>query len=285
MLRIEFICGQAFLVDGDVRFEIQDLDLCRGRSSGAVFLLASGASASDFPVRDYTQFPFVAMNGSIVRCIQDDIQPDFYICDDPNFVLGRPDLALLGVSHAKNLAMSLEVLQALHTVDPHALREKKIHLLVRANRYHDRPCLSDRAFAWSVRSDDELEVNFSLLRKKPNRIGFSRNLKRGYFVGRTIPYAGTQLAYHLGFNKVFIVGMDLTPSVGRFYDSSGKVLPTSLDEHYKDYIEPSFELLARRVCNESFGVFNLSRDSRLPSEILPKIDRIELDRLLGRAPC
>jgi Kdo-III transferase WaaZ len=280
MLQLEFGPNQTWLVDESAKFPVQDFDSCRMSCSGAVFLLASGASAADFPVKVYEQLPFVAMNGSIVRCAEEGISPFYYICDDPNFVIGRPDLAAQGVALSTHVAMSLEALQALHEADHSILRGKSIRILVRANRYHNRPNLSDRAFAWAKRRDEDMEVNFSLFRKKPNRIGFSKNLSKGYFVSRTIPYAGVQLAYHLGFRHVFIVGMDLTKSAGRFYESSGNVQPTSLDEHFEDYIKASFQLMSERVCNRDFQVFNLSSTSRLPETIVPKIGIERLNQLL-----
>ncbi|EWC42269.1 hypothetical protein B597_006450 [Stutzerimonas stutzeri KOS6] len=174
-------------------------------------------------------------------------------------------------------------MKEIHAYDDAVLEGKQIYLLERANRQFGHRVKSDRLFAWSVRKDEEICLKFSLLRQKTNRIGFSRNLSRGYFVARTIPYAGAQLAFHLGFRLVFIVGMDLNPSVGRFYESDeAKVLPTSLDRHYEDYIVPSFKLMSRKVCREGgFQVFNLSKDSRLPASVLPKIALSELDEYIS----
>ncbi|WP_289538040.1 hypothetical protein [Pseudomonas sp. SO81] len=76
-----------------------------------------------------------------------------------------------------------------------------------------REIMDDRQFAWQAQRDPDLECGFSWLRQKPNRIGFSRNLEKGYFSSRTVPYAGIQLAYHLGFSRVFLVGMDFDSSL------------------------------------------------------------------------
>jgi KDO transferase-3 len=105
---------------------------------------------------------------------------------------------------------------------------------------------------------------------------------RGYFCGRTIAYLCVQLAYTLGFRKVFIVGMDLKNNAGRFYEESKDALPTSLDDDYDGFILPSFAFMQKRIAaKENFQVFNLSSQSRLPDDILPKINLNQLDQLLA----
>jgi KDO transferase-3 len=266
--------GIRLLREGERCIPLRDFGDCRNQYSGRVFLLASGRSAADFPVADYAQFPFVAMNGSIQRLVEEGVKPLFYLCDDGNFVAARPNLAALGARHSQYLAMNLGCLLALHESDPGILPGRRIYLLERVNRYYGKKPLSNRRFAWSIRKDPELASDFSMFRQKPNRIGFSRNLQKGYFGARTIVYAATQLAYHLGFREVFIIGMDLRTSVGRFYEQEQqKALPTSLDMDFDGFIQPSFRFMAEKIiAQEDFRVFNLSPISRLPASILPKID-------------
>lgn len=242
MLELELESGRRWLSDGDVRIPIAEFGNCRGRHQGSVFLLASGPSAGEFPLSRYADWPVIAMNGSIVRCVDQHISPFFYICDDPGFVRDRPDLACLGARSAVHLAMSLDCLQALHRHDPALLPQRaSVMLLERVNRMHGLAVRSDRSYAWSIRNDPDLICGFSLLRRKTNRIGFSRDMSKGYFGARTIPYAAAQLACHLGFSQVFIVGMDLNKSIGRFYETGSAALPSSLDEDFDDYILPSFQ--------------------------------------------
>lgn len=282
MLKVEARGEQRWLVAQDLEVCLQDFAQSRRTVSGPVLLLASGPSANEFPLERYRSLPVVAMNGSIVRCVDEGIRPFYYLCDDPNFVIGRPALALMGVSHAEHLAMSLDVLQAIHSADATALNGKNIYLLERVNRQDGKAVMSDRAYAWSIRNDDELISNFSLLRRKPNRIGFSLNLQRGYFGSRTIPFGALQLACHLGFGQVFVVGMDLRQSGGRFYEKGEAALPSSLDEDFERYILPSFELMARKVLpRTAMQVFNLSSVSRMPERVIPKITLERLDELLG----
>ncbi|MBD9633300.1 lipopolysaccharide core biosynthesis protein [Pseudomonas sp. PDM19] len=282
MLELKQEGGRRWLGDGSMQVPLAEFGECRGRYQGSVFLLASGPSAGEFPLARYADWPVIAMNGSIVRCVDQKITPFFYICDDPGFVRDRPDLACLGARSATHLAMSLNCFQALHRHDPALLPGRaNVFLLERVNRRHGMAVLSDRSYAWSVRRDPDLICGFSLLRRKTNRIGFSRNMSKGYFGGRTIPYAATQLACHLGFSQVFIIGMDLNKSIGRFYETGTAALPSSLDEDFEDYILPSFRIVAEKVSPRfPLRLFNLSPDSRLPASVVPKVEPTQLDALL-----
>ena len=282
MLEVEQHGPFRYLVDGRWRMPLQAFADCRKRWRGSVILLASGPSAADFPLERYRGIPLIAMNGSILRCVEAQVAPLFYLCDDPGFVRDRPHLAELGVRQSEHMAMSLDCLRMLHAEVPGVLERRRAYLLERVNRLHGRAVVSDRAYAWSIRKDPDLFSGFSLWRSKPNRIGFSRDMGKGYFGGRTIPYAALQLACHLGFERVFLVGVDLSKSVGRFYEKGHAALPSSLDEDYEEYILPSFRLVAEKVLpSTGMRLYNLSSNSRLPEDIAPKIDLTHLDRLLA----
>lgn len=262
--------------------DVVDFDALRGTRSGALFIVASGPSAKDFPLQRYADYPMLAMNGSVCSFAAAGIAPLFYLCDDSSFVRNRLALMLQAVGLAQHLALSPQVVDSLLERQPDALAGRSVLRFDRVNRpVAGRKALLDRQFARLARQDADLECRFSWFRQKPNRIGFSRNLEKGYFSSRTIPYAGLQLAYHLGFSRVFLVGVDLDSSKGRFYEQGGEAVPSRLDGDYEDYILPSFQLMAERVVHPGFQVFNLSRDSRLPASLVPKITMEQLDGLLA----
>lgn len=271
------------LMDGERELgRAQNLNQLRGSFSGDLLLLASGPSVAAFPLERYGAMRSVMMNGSIALCDHVDSTPFLYVCDDPSFVRARPHLALQGLLSAEYVAMSLDCLGELEACSPGCLVGIKVVVLERVNRLERRPVVSDRRYAWSVRKDPEIECDFSLLRRKPNRIGFSRNLGKGYFGARTVPYAALQIAFHFGFQRVFLVGVDLDPTGGRFYEQGEQALPTTLDVDYHDYILPSVRLLAERVVRPNrFEVFNLSPSDRLPADLVPRITAAELDAMLS----
>ncbi|MDR2926073.1 MAG: hypothetical protein LBU76_09055 [Azoarcus sp.] len=285
----------ALRADG-VEFSLKKFLDCKNHYSGNVFLLASGASANDFPVLRYAKFPFVAMNGSILRLLDEQIQPLFYMCFDSRFPLNRPEIAIAGCKSAQHIAMNINSFYEVYSHDHSALTNKSLYLIERVNRYCHGKNISDRRFAWSVRNDSEMISQFSFIRKKVNRIGFSLNVNRGFYSASTIVYAALQLVHTLGFQNVFLIGVDLNKDSGRFYEQNMKsevsmdksvknlsdVLPTKIDLDYDKFILPSFKILSNQFLKRQnyFKVFNLSLNSRLPSTVIPKISLDQLDQLL-----
>ena len=245
--------------------------------SGPVFILASGPTAAEFPLQEFPSVPVMAMNGSILKCEAESVQPSFYLCDDPSFIESRVALAEKGVTQAKSTAMTADCYERMQALAPDCLINKRLFLMSRVNRHNRRAIISDKRFAWSIRNDPHLHSNFSLLHAKPNRVGFSTNMAKGYFGSRTIPLAALQLARHLGFSKVFLLGVDLNPSAGRFYEQGDEALPSTLDNDFDEYILPSFHHMAEKIVSPGeFEVFNMSDDSRLPASVVPRLSLAEL---------
>ncbi|WP_241509300.1 lipopolysaccharide core biosynthesis protein [Stutzerimonas zhaodongensis] len=268
-------------LDGGQCLRFNDFAPLRGRSNGALFIIASGPSVNEFPMARYRNVPMIAVNGSIARFVDEGLEPLFYLCDDRG-VAARKGLAVAeGIKRSTNAALSRSAFNEVAKQNPDLLSRTNLFLLERVNRSTGRAAISDRRFAWQVRNDPDYAVEWSLFRQKPNRIGFSRNMTNGYFNGRTIAYAALQLAYHMGFDKVFLVGVDMTPEAGQFYDPKGAVVPSRLGDDYADYILPSFEIMARKVVDTRFAVYNLSQESRLSEKTIQKISYDELDQLLA----
>jgi len=83
---------------------------------------------------------------------------------------------------------------------------------------------------------------------------------------------------------VLLVGVDLDQTVGRFYETAeGEHSPCGLDQHWDSRILPSLTLMARQVVNEHFHVYNLSAASRIPTELIPKVNLSEARRIAGCA--
>lgn len=250
--------------------------------SGPVFILASGPSAADFPLQDFPDIPVMAMNGSILKCEAELVRPSFYLCDDPSFIESRPLLAEKGITQSQAVAMTADCYDSMLATTPVSMNDQNLYLLSRVNRRKRRAIISDKRFAWSIRNDPHLHSYFSVLRSKPNRVGFSTNLAKGYFGSRTIPLAALQLACHLGFNQAFLLGVDLNPAAGRFYEQGDEALPSTLDKDFDDYILPSFRLMAEKIVSPGqFEVFNMSNNSRLPPSVVPRISVSELHAMQG----
>ncbi|WP_137807495.1 6-hydroxymethylpterin diphosphokinase MptE-like protein [Pseudomonas sp. G(2018)] len=245
--------------------QVHDLDECRNIQKGSVFIVASGPSAKDFPLERFADVPMITMNGAISKFIGTGIKPFFYVCTDQGFSRQQPELFSQAMRLSERVALSED--HVWHTtVKPSG----QLYLLSRA------PKLS-----WSdlFRNDNELVRSRKLGTGRNRSLGFSKNLKRGFFDARTVAYLALQLAYHLGFTKVFLVGVDLNQSANRFYEAPGVFAsPCRLDEHFYTRILPSFEILSKYVMNKDFQVYNLSDVSRIPEELVARVSLDELDK-------
>lgn len=248
--------------------QVHDLEECRNIRKGAVFIIASGASAKDFPLAKYADVPMITMNGAISLFIGSGIKPYFYMCSDDAFYREQPRLC------AEAMSLSQRVAVPQSHIHYEALNPKgELYLLTRA------PKLS--WFDLMCRRDKELIRSRKLGAGRNRSLGFSKNLKRGFFDARTVAYLALQIAYHVGFTKVFLVGVDLDQSVKRFYEKPGTfVSPCTLDEHFQTRILPSFRILSKYVMNEDFQVYNLSSSSRIPAELVPRATFDDVDRMI-----
>ena len=93
------------------------------------------------------------------------------------------------------------------------------------------------------------------------------------FDAGTVVYWSLQILAFLGFNKIYIAGLDMNNfSKPRFYETTDNMLPSFLNEKLHDIIIPAFTLASQALRNKNIEVINLSQDSAIPSYIFPKLD-------------
>lgn len=259
--------------------------LLKEKFSDEVFIFASGESANKFPLLKYKDKKFICVNGAVKIFIENNIRPFAYLFDDESFLVNSLELVFLAIDISEYIFMpeELYIKYIENEINDKALLDKII-FIERVNRGYGKKVVSDKTFSLKNILNKDLVFNFSLLSNRKNRIGFSRNITNGYFCARTIPYVALQLAYYLGFQSIFMIGLDLNSQAGRFYDK-GSALPTSIDQDYLRFILPSFELLANKIIDEEFKVYNLSEFSKLPNDVIKKIDLTDLDKIINEKFC
>ncbi|MFJ4157853.1 lipopolysaccharide biosynthesis protein [Pseudomonas sp. NPDC089752] len=249
------------------RGAFSSFEACRNTQKGPVVILASGASAKQFPLRDFAHLPVIAMNGSVALTAACAVKPFFYVCTDKSFRDQQPELFATALRDSQRLALWPEQFVGADIPDDtecYPLHKADTPGLIDGLRGHGSSHVCSRAL-WS---------------KRARSIAFSKDLSTGYYDARTVAYVALQLAYHLGFEQVLMVGVDLDQTVGRFYErDGGEHSPCGLDQHWDTRILPSLTLMAEQVVNEHFQVYNLSAVSRIPPEIIPKIGLPEARRM------
>ncbi len=246
---------------------LSSFEACRNTQQGSVVILGSGVSAKDFPIAEFSSVPVIAMNGSIAMLDAVGLGPFFYLCTDRDFPRQQPELFATAVRTSAHLALWPEQLESLE-VPPGTV----CYPLSKAKD----PGLAD----WLGARDGVYVRNRALWSKRSRSIGFSKDLSHGFFDARTVAYVALQLAYHLGFDDVLLVGLDMNQSAGRFYEREGQARsPCGLDQHWERRILPSLSLMADQVLNRDFRAYNLSASSRIPDTVIPKISLSEARRL------
>lgn len=99
----------------------------------------------------------------------------------------------------------------------------------------------------------------------------SRSAQIGLASNASVVCLALQVAWLMGFREVRIYGMDLG-GPARFYSEAARTEPTKLDESYESHLLPWFRSFAANFCGPAFRVFNCSATSRLPADILPRLD-------------
>jgi len=249
------------------RGAFSSFEACRNTQKGPVVILASGASARQFPLREFAHLPVIAMNGSVALTAACGIKPFFYVCTDKSFRDQQPELFATALCDSERLALWPEQFAGADIpagTECYPLHKADNPGVLDGLRGHGASHVCSRAL-WS---------------KRARSIAFSKDLSSGYYDARTVAYVALQLAYHLGFEQVLMVGVDLDQSLGRFYENGeGECSPCGLDQHWDSRILPSLALMAEHVVNEHFQVYNLSAVSRIPPALIPRIGLAEARRI------
>jgi KDO transferase-3 len=225
---------------------------------GAVLILASGPSAAELDITRWAHMPIITMNGAVTKLIEASIQPLYYVCSDRSFQEQQPALYEAAVEQAQRLALWPEDIERLSS-----RFAGKAYVLRKAPRASFRDYFG-RDQGQAVR----LVSPFS---KRARDIGFSKDMDYGIFDVRTVAYICLQLAYHLGFDEIYLAGVDLNVQAPRFYEcAAGQSAPCGLDQHLQTRILPAMELAAQVLAAEGRSVINLSRQSLIPEDVFPR---------------
>ncbi|MDT3722475.1 6-hydroxymethylpterin diphosphokinase MptE-like protein [Pseudomonas oryzihabitans] len=221
-------------------------------------ILASGPSAAELDIYRWEQLPIITLNGAVSKLIEASIRPMYYVCSDRSFHEQQPTLYEAAVEHSQRLALWPEDIQRLSR-----RCAGKAYALRKAHRASFRDYFG-RDHGLAVR----LVSPFS---KRARDIGFSKDMDYGIFDVRTVAYICLQLAYHLGFDEIYLAGVDLNVQAPRFYESAaGQSAPCGLDQHLQTRILLAMRLAAGVLAAEGRGVINLSQQSLIPEDVFPR---------------
>lgn len=256
-----------------------EVENARGLSiarTASCHLIATGPSVNDIDYDALDLDHVMGVNGAIALRDRHDIPFEFYCIVDSGFVRNRPDMVARVVREDLTLFTTPLVLWYIAQCLPLAQIRCRIFLIedvqypARKRSLRPRDLLDMQANSDAVLFDEAAPL------------GFSTNLKRGVFDGRTVAYTALQALVWLGFREVFLHGVDLGDAAHtpRFYETVDTMQPSSLDAQFDAVIEPSFRGASTLLGSLGVDVKNLSPQSALSTGIFEKVDW----RTLRRTP-
>jgi KDO transferase-3 len=231
-------------------------------------IIATGPSALEYSwgnLGNCRRF-LIAVNGAPTMLKNFGVVPDLLVVTDREFA--RTGFQHLEVAPGVPLAIEFLAAAALASVAPQLLTDRPFAIIERVNMWHALPMLDDA----TIKDLNEASGKpFSFPERKDTkcRVGWSHRPDLGIFSGRTVVFGALQIAIGLGATDVEIIGMDLN-GAGRAYDEGNKQRPTQLQQHYQEFIVPSFQVMSRVLAGSNVRVRNISPVCPLPAHLFVK---------------
>ncbi|WP_233861948.1 hypothetical protein [Paraburkholderia adhaesiva] len=230
-------------------------------------LIATGPSVNEIDYRALPMRRVMGVNGAIALQERQGVRFDDYCIVDCGFVRNRPDLVERIINEPLTLYATPFVLWCIAEKFDIAQMRCRVFLIDELLRPAGQRALTV----------DDLRAAHDYtslaLFDAPEALGFSLDIRRGVFEGRTVAYAALQVLASLGAKRIFLHGVDLSDAARtpRFYESPGQMQPNHLDCSFHDFIEPSFRHAAALLRSRGVHVMNLSMKSALSEDVFPKV--------------
>lgn len=238
--------------------------------SGACFTIATGPSLADVDLNRVTSFETISLNCAIKKFTEANLKPTHCIIVDHRVFENQWACVKDSIHSGANCFFSYVGLSRICEREPELLKFGNIYLIESISRKFGIPRASQIECQNSFFNDPEIFVD-AKLPELCRSVGFSIDLKKGLFSGKTVATWAVQLGVALGYQQNFILGMDLGGTgKNHFYTEVNNKLPDFMRD-YEPYIRVCFEQAKRASMATGFDVYNLSKDSTLPHEIIPKI--------------
>lgn len=247
---------------------IAHIDCFKNPVCKELLILASGPSINQTDLSEFSAMHWCAVNGAVnVLPRYADKPLNYYVVVDQGFVVDRiqilaevlknPDVVVFTNVFCMHLIVGLldfeNIKAQLVLLEDRQLPVYGCKMSAEQMRLQSKQ--ADAALSWHETSD----------------VGFSLDLKRGYISGGTVVYIALQIACYLGYQKVYLAGVDMKNfQQPRFYETATTRLDTKLDLEFETLVYPSFALAADIYRRHNIEGYNLCLDSGLDDAIFPR---------------
>ncbi|MCT4714164.1 sugar glycosyltransferase [Enterobacteriaceae bacterium H18W14] len=244
-----------------------DLSALKGFYAGEVLLTATGPSIKNIDFSRIPSLPTVGVNGA--WHLNKYLHFDIYIIVDMLFIDNKPEI-LKEIICNRDLILFTTTHGIIRLIDKFSLENIQCQIAIIEDKCY-------QIYKPTIKKSD-INKNFALEKSvifsdANNDIAFNYDIRSGIFDAGTVVYWSLQVLAFLGFNKIYIAGLDMNNfSSPRFYETQKEMLPSFLADKLDSLIIPAFKL-ARYALNEHHvEVINLSIESAVPSHIFSKMD-------------
>ncbi len=238
--------------------------------TGACFTVATGPSLADVDLKRIASFETISLNCAIKKFSDANLKPTHCIIIDRRIFENQWACVKESILSGANCFFSYVGLSRICEREPELLKHGNIYLIESISRKFGIARTSKADFQKSLFSDTEVFLD-EQLPELCRSVGFSTNLEKGLFSGKTVATWAVQLGVALGYQQNFIIGMDLGGTGKKHFYADGNNAPPDFMRDYEPYIRACFEQAKRASRAKGFDVYNLSKDSTLPHEIIAKI--------------
>lgn len=244
-----------------------NLSVLKENFDGSILLTATGPSINEIDFSAIPVLPTVGVNGA--WHLHQKIDFNFYIIVDMIFMDNKTDL-LRQIIDKKDLILLTTMHGVVRLLEKFSLKNIKCKLAIIEDKCFQifKPRISSNDIHSTFKSQENIKFS-----KEHKNIAFNYDIRNGVFDAGTVVYWVLQILVYLGFNKIYIAGLDMTNfSTPRFYETQENMLPSFLDDKLHDIIIPAFSLARQALSYRNVDVINLSLESAIPPHIFPKMD-------------
>ncbi len=240
-------------------------------NSGDCFIIGTGPSINEIDFQQLRKKHTIGVNGAVAKFDEYGLVPRYYTITTADFFSNRFDMV--------KRCLELEIpsffpfwgLSEIARQAPQNINAAPLYLIQELNKPYGAPQKDLNVFYSEIENSPSIRLHPTV--RCGDRVGFSTDLSRGYFNGENVVFTALQIAYYLGYRRIFILGMDLNYSgpQPRFYEDAVDTRPNWLNDSYSRSVVPCFEIVHDMCAKGELEVYNVCPHSRLPENIIPKL--------------
>ncbi len=256
--------------DNQIIAHVGKVSSLKDKFSASSFIIATGPSLNTVDLTKAKHFDTISLNCAIRRFSENNLIPTHCLIVDHRVFENHWDCVRESILSGSYCYFSYVGLSRICEREPDLLKRDNIFLIENIRRKFGIERLPFDQFRLKYSHNPDIFIDHSLKNIGGN-VGFSTSADEGFFSGKTVATWAVQLAYYLGYRKQFIVGMDLGGTGKSHFYNNGNNRPPDFMKDYEPFIRVSFEQALRASKQLEFSIYNLSEQSSLPHEIIPKI--------------